>query len=53
MITKDVVLGDGVRVFQPDLVNLYGCAIGTGTKIGAFVEIQTGATIGSNCKVFE
>lgn len=51
MITKDVQLGKDVRIFQPDLVNLYGCTIGDGTKIGAFVEIQRGATIGSHCKI--
>jgi UDP-2-acetamido-3-amino-2,3-dideoxy-glucuronate N-acetyltransferase len=51
MISPDVVLGNGVRIFQPDLVNLYGCVIGDGTKIGAFVEIQCDATIGSNCKI--
>jgi acetyltransferase-like isoleucine patch superfamily enzyme len=31
--------------------NLYGCAIGRGTRIGTFVEIQKGVTIGSSCKV--
>jgi acetyltransferase-like isoleucine patch superfamily enzyme len=51
MIAKDVVLGEGVRIFQPDLVNLYGCRIGDGTKVGAFVEVQKGVTIGRNCKV--
>src|ERR1017187_5586292 len=51
MISPDVVLGRGVRIFQPDLVNLYGCSIGDGTKVGAFVEIQRGAVIGSNCKI--
>jgi UDP-3-O-[3-hydroxymyristoyl] glucosamine N-acyltransferase len=35
MIAKDVVLGENVRIFQPDLVNLYGCSIGDGTKVGA------------------
>lgn len=40
-----------VEVFQPDLVNLYGCMIGDGTKIGPFVEIQKGAIIGSQCKI--
>jgi len=33
------------------LVNLYGCTIGDGTKIGAFVEIQRNAIIGCNCKI--
>jgi UDP-2-acetamido-3-amino-2,3-dideoxy-glucuronate N-acetyltransferase len=50
-ISPDVVLGDRVRVFQPDLVNLYGCAIGDDTKVGAFVEIQKNAVIGARCKI--
>jgi UDP-2-acetamido-3-amino-2,3-dideoxy-glucuronate N-acetyltransferase len=50
-ITSDVVLGEGVVIFHPDLVNLYGCRIGAGTKIGAFVEIQKGVVIGSQCKI--
>jgi UDP-2-acetamido-3-amino-2,3-dideoxy-glucuronate N-acetyltransferase len=51
MIADDVVLGENVRIFQPDLVNLYGCSIGDGTKVGAFVEVQRGAAIGANCKI--
>jgi UDP-2-acetamido-3-amino-2,3-dideoxy-glucuronate N-acetyltransferase len=50
-VAPDVVLGDGVRIFQPELVNLYGCTIGSETKIGAFVEIQKNAFIGSRCKI--
>jgi len=50
-IDKDVQLGNEVRIFHPDLVNLYGCVIGDGTRIGAFVEIQIGAKIGSRCKI--
>ncbi len=50
-IGPDVVLGYRVRVFQPDLVNLYGCTIGDDTKIGAFVEIQKDAVIGACRKV--
>ena len=38
-------------IFQPDLVNLYGCKVGASTKIGAFVEIQKGAVIGQRCKI--
>lgn len=45
------MFGKRVRVFQPDLVNLYGCTIGNDTKIGAFVEIQKNAVIGARCKV--
>jgi len=50
-IAANVVLGPGVRIFQPDLVNLYGCSIGDETKVGAFVEIQKNATIGARCKI--
>jgi acetyltransferase-like isoleucine patch superfamily enzyme len=50
-ITPDVILGCDVKIFQPDLVNLYGCRIGGETKIGAFVEIQKGASIGNRCKI--
>ena len=51
MISPDVQLGAGVVIHHPELVNLYGCAIGSGTKIGAFVEIQRDAAVGSNCKI--
>lgn len=50
-IAKDVKLGRDVRIFHPDLVNLYGCAIGDETKLGTFVEVQAGATIGARCKI--
>jgi len=50
-ISKDVRLAEGVRIFQPELVNLYGCTIGRDTKVGAFVEIQKNAVIGARCKV--
>ena len=50
-IAADVVLGTGVRIFQPELVNLYGCTIGDDTKIGAFVEIQKNANVGARCKI--
>lgn len=50
-IAPTVKLGARVQIFQPDLVNLYGCTIGDDTKVGAFVEIQKNATIGARCKV--
>lgn len=50
-ITEDVVLGSDVVIPYPDLVNLYGCKIGNATKLGTFVEIQKGVTVGSRCKV--
>jgi UDP-2-acetamido-3-amino-2,3-dideoxy-glucuronate N-acetyltransferase len=48
-IADDVVLGRDVAIYN--FVNLYGCEIGDGTKIGSFVEIQKGARIGRNCKI--
>jgi len=51
VIAKDVVLGEGVQVFHPELVNLYGCVVGDRTKIGTFVEIQKGAAVGHDCKI--
>lgn len=51
MPIDDVRRGDDVVIRYPDLVNLYGCTIGQGTRIGPFVEIQKGSTIGRNCKI--
>jgi len=48
-IAPDVKLGRNVIIY--DFVNLYGCEIGDGTKIGTFVEIQKGARVGRNCKI--
>lgn len=46
---KNVRLGKEVKIF--DFVNAYGCSIDDGSRIGAFVEIQKGVTIGKNCKI--
>lgn len=48
-IADDVKLGRDVAIYN--FVNLYGCEIGDGTKIGSFVEIQKGVRIGRNCKI--
>ncbi len=48
-ISEDVKLGKDVRLSK--FINLYGCAIGDNTKIGAFVEVQKNAYIGRNCKI--
>lgn len=50
-IADNVTLASSVKVFQPTLVNLYGCTVGEDTKIGAFVEIQKNAFIGARCKI--
>lgn len=45
----DVVFGDDVYVGP--FTNLYGCRIGSQSRIGPFVEIQRGARVGDYCKV--
>src|SRR4051812_10645640 len=48
-VAPDVKLGTDVRL--SNFINLYGCEVGDGTKIGAFVEIQKNAKVGRNCKI--
>jgi UDP-2-acetamido-3-amino-2,3-dideoxy-glucuronate N-acetyltransferase len=48
-IAPDVKLGHEVKIFG--FVNLYGCTVDDGTRIGCFVEIQKNASIGKNCKI--
>jgi UDP-2-acetamido-3-amino-2,3-dideoxy-glucuronate N-acetyltransferase len=50
-VAESVKLGSNVRIFHPDMVNLYGCTIGDETQIGPFVEIQGGVDIGKRCKI--
>jgi acetyltransferase-like isoleucine patch superfamily enzyme len=50
-ISDSVRLGEGVMIHHPQLVNLYGCAVGAGSRVGAFVEIQKNASIGERCKI--
>jgi UDP-2-acetamido-3-amino-2,3-dideoxy-glucuronate N-acetyltransferase len=48
-IAPDVKLGKDVKIYA--FVNLYGCEIGDETKIGTFVEIQKGVSIGCRVKI--
>ena len=48
-IASTVTLGE--NVYLADFINLYGCRVGDNTKIGPFVEIQKGCTVGKNCKI--
>lgn len=50
-IADSVLLGKGVVIYHPELVNLYGCTVRDETKIGAFVEIQKNAVVGARCKI--
>lgn len=49
LVIRDVKVGKNVTIY--DFVNAYECSIGDGSKIGTFVEIQKGASIGKNCKI--
>ena len=51
MSIKDCNIHTTVKILYPDLVNLYGCEIDEGTRIGLFVEIQKDVKIGKNCKI--
>lgn len=48
-ISEDVKLGRNVRLSK--FINLYGCEVGDGSRVGAFVEIQKNARVGRNCKI--
>jgi UDP-2-acetamido-3-amino-2,3-dideoxy-glucuronate N-acetyltransferase len=47
-IAPDAKLGKNVQIFG--YVNLYGCEIDDGSKIGCFVEIQKIRTLKKNLK---
>lgn len=49
LISPDVKLGNNVKIFG--FVNLYGCSIDDDSKIGTFVEIQKGVSVGKRCKI--
>lgn len=48
-IAPDVKLGQKTSIHA--FVNLYGCEVGSESKIGTFVEIQKGAKVGKRCKI--
>lgn len=41
----------GLDTVIAPFTNLYGCSIGDETRIGPFVEIQRGVSIGARCKI--
>ena len=51
MPIRNCEIADDVTITHPDLVNLYECRIGQGSRVGPFVEIQRGCVVGSRCKV--
>jgi acetyltransferase-like isoleucine patch superfamily enzyme len=51
MPIKNAKISETAKIYQPDLVNIYGCTIGDGSTVGPFVEIQSDVTIGARCKI--
>tara|TARA_B100000035_G_scaffold291968_1_gene280252 strand:+ start:1056 stop:1514 length:459 start_codon:yes stop_codon:yes gene_type:complete len=51
MPIRKSIIHPSVKIFNKNLVNIYGCKIGRNTKIGPFVEIQSEVLIGKNCKI--
>ncbi len=45
----DVSFGEDVVVYA--FANLYGCRIDSRTRVGAFVEMQAGVSVGEACKI--
>src|SRR4051794_4021328 len=48
-LLTDVDVGPGAQIAS--FTNLYGCRIGAESRIGPFVEIQRGASVGARCKI--
>lgn len=48
-VIQDVSLAEECTI--RDHVNLYGCDIGAGTKVDAFVYIEEGVVVGKNCSI--
>lgn len=50
-ISDDVEIGEGTKIYDENLINLYGCKIGKNCTIANFVEIGKDVIIGNNCKI--
>jgi UDP-2-acetamido-3-amino-2,3-dideoxy-glucuronate N-acetyltransferase len=48
-VINEVEFGEDVTVWS--FCNLYGCRIGSRSRVGSFVEVQRGASIGEACKI--
>jgi len=48
-VITDVSVSDNADIY--DQVNLYGCEVGSGTKIDAFVYIEENVIVGDDCTI--
>lgn len=48
-VVSDADIAESATIY--DHVNLYGCEIGAGTKVDAFVYIEENVVIGENCTI--
>jgi UDP-2-acetamido-3-amino-2,3-dideoxy-glucuronate N-acetyltransferase len=52
VIDKRVIIGEGTKIWNPELVNIYGeVEIGKNCNIGSFVEISGRVIIGDNVRI--
>jgi acetyltransferase-like isoleucine patch superfamily enzyme len=51
MPLRNARLGAETVLAHPDLVDLCGCSVGEGTKVGLFVAIQKNSHVGVQCKI--
>jgi len=51
MPIKNSKIAKTVKIFFPNLVNIYGCKIDSQSTVGPFVEIQKDVNIGKKCKI--
>ena len=50
-IAENCKLGSNIKITYPELVNLYGCQIGSNVFVGPFVEIQKNASVGDDSRI--
>ena len=50
-VREDTIVGEGTKIWHPELSNIYGPTIGKNCNIGALVEIRADVVIGDECKI--
>lgn len=50
-VREDTIIGEGTKIWHPELSNIYGSTIGKRCNIGALVEIRNDVVVGDDCKI--